>query len=249
MSDRADLRVIGAGFGRTGTLSLKFAFEQLGWPCHHMFEVGKRQQLDLWTDVVEGRPDWHTIFRDFRAAVDFPSSAWYDSLMEEFPDAKVLLSVRDSGDQWYESAKETILFEQINGYSVATRFQHLTRPQARKFPRMLRGMFLKAGLTPDVVRDRAAAVAHYDKWVDEVRKRVPAERLLVFNVKEGWGPFCNFLGLAVPETPFPHVNETAQFKAMRAQREHESRMAMAKSLGLASLGAGLVSIGLRKARM
>ncbi|MCB2098759.1 MAG: hypothetical protein KDE05_14095, partial [Parvularculaceae bacterium] len=104
------LSVIGAGLGRTGTASLKVALETLGLgKCHHMSEVfGSPEQTDLWVKAAHGAPDWPTIFKGYGSAVDFPTAAFWRELADYYPDAKIILSLRDP-EKWYESTQETIL--------------------------------------------------------------------------------------------------------------------------------------------
>src|SRR5262245_50709202 len=104
------LRVIGAGFGRTGTLSLKAALEQLGFnPCYHMVEVlSHPDHIARWRAIGEGQAaEWEALFAGYQAAVDVPASEYYAQLMQAYPEAKVVLTVRDP-EQWYESASSTI---------------------------------------------------------------------------------------------------------------------------------------------
>jgi hypothetical protein len=92
------LKVIGAGFGRTGTSSLKQALEDLGFgPCHHMTEViAHPQQVPVWEAAMNGEPvEWEDVFHAYQSAVDWPSAAFYEPLMERYPDARVILTVRD----------------------------------------------------------------------------------------------------------------------------------------------------------
>ena len=104
------LEIIGAGFGRTGTTSLRVALEHLGFvKCHHMMSLQEQRSLaKAWHDVaLEGARNWDEIFEGFRATVDWPSTAYYKELMAHYPAAKVVLTVRDP-DAWYQSAAETI---------------------------------------------------------------------------------------------------------------------------------------------
>ena len=203
------LEVIGAGFGRTGTASLRVALEHLGFvKCHHMFSLGEQRQLvAAWHDVaLKGARNWDEIFEGFRATVDWPSTAYYRELAEHYPDAKVVLSVRDP-DAWYRSTRETI-------YAV-----HNTMPGwVKRLPPVAPGAaMIKAiiwqGQLQGRFEDPEAAKAIFRQHVEDVRANVPPDRLLVFHVREGWGPLCGFLGAPVPQDrPFPHVNERAGMK-------------------------------------
>jgi hypothetical protein len=203
------LRVIGAGFGRTGTSSLKTALEQLGFgPCHHMEELFKHhEQIPLWAAVARGEPaDWDVVFRGYNSAVDFPTQHWYREILAHWPDARVILTVRDP-DGWYRSTSETIY---AIGHEIPNRWISRFIPVVGGVFRMTRviwrdvygGRFL----------DRDHAIAVYERHIEEVKEHVPAEQLLVFDVKQGWGPLCEFLGVPVPSQEFPRRNDTAEFR-------------------------------------
>lgn len=194
------LQVIGAGLGRTGTLSLKLALEQLGFgPCYHMVEVFKDPAApDRWSDAADGAPDWAAIFEGYGATVDWPSASFYGELADAFPDAKVILTERDA-EAWYRSTQATI-------------FAH-TPPPGEPFGRMFQkviGRMFEGG-----INDHDSVVAAYRRHNAEVRARIPAERLLVYEVAQGWDPLCAFLGVPVPDAPMPKVNSTEEFVGRR----------------------------------
>jgi len=207
------MKVIGAGFGRTGTMSLKGALEELGFgPCYHMTELfGHPEHVEPWDAATKGRPvDWEELFRGYVATVDWPGCSFYEELMRAYPDAKVLLSVRDP-DRWYESAYNTI-------YRLS-RTTYLSYPMRLFFPRVGRAYpvvnrLIWEGTFDGRFEDRGYAIEVFERWNEEVKERVPAERLLVYDVKQGWGPLCEFLGVEVPERPFPHLNDTETFRKL-----------------------------------
>jgi hypothetical protein len=211
------LRVIGSGFGRTGTLSLQSALQQLGFaPCYHMVEVIKhRSHARAWLRIARGEaPDWRALFADYDAAVDFPACIFYAELLREFPDAKVVHSIRNRGD-WYRSTRETI-------YQSRTVFPSWLRRASRYVDGLIemtdrliwQGVFHGRFDNPD------HAQRVFDEYTMRVRATVPADRLLVYDVREGWEPLCRFLGVPVPPTPFPNVNDRKtmlrQLAALRA---------------------------------
>lgn len=206
------MRVIGAGFGRTGTHSLKGALETLGFgPCYHMSEVFEHaDHAALWTAAAAGETvDWDAVFADYHATVDWPSAAFYIRLMEAFPDAPVILTVRDP-ESWYESCMQTIYPASAPGTDselVANGNPMGAMIAAVVWNGTFHGRF----------RDRAYAVSVFQEHIREVQARVPAERLLVYEVKQGWEPLCRFLGVEVPATPFPHTNTTAEFQQSAAR--------------------------------
>ncbi|MFC6197389.1 sulfotransferase family protein [Ponticaulis profundi] len=203
------LKVIGAGFGRTGTLSMKAALETLGYDkCHHMMEVfADQKQADLWYDISQGgEPDWDHTFDGFQACVDFPACIFYKELAEKYPDAKVVLTTRDP-ESWYASAESTI-------YQVSRRMPGwLARvvPLIRKMKPMLDDLIWKRVFN-NAFENREAAIAVFKAHEAEVKAVIPEDRLLVMHVKEGWGPLCSFLGVPEPDVPFPNVNDKADFE-------------------------------------
>ncbi|WP_066372078.1 sulfotransferase family protein [Herbidospora mongoliensis] len=218
--------VIGAGFGRTGTRSLKAALEVLGFdPCHHMADViAEPRRVRQWLDVGEGRSsDWNTIFQGFRSAVDFPASSYWRELAAHYPEAKVVLTVRDP-DRWYDSARDTIFRRAIEASVPRPWWRRLvtwliTRrvPDFALLPRMVNAT-VNDRLFDGRVGDRDHCVEVFRRHVEEVRAAIPAERLLVFECREGWEPLCAFLGVPVPDEPFPRVNERAEFHRKRPGR-------------------------------
>lgn len=206
------MKVIGAGLGRTGTKSLQAALEQLGLgPCYHMHEVYEHPEHGpTWMAAIEGKPvDWASFLREYESCVDFPACSFYKEMMVAFPDAKVLLSVRDP-ERWYESCIETIhAFASV----WPTRWFGPFLPKLGAVYRVSTSLIWKK-LFEDRFRDRDFAIRRFREHSEEVIRHVPAERLLVFDVKQGWGPLCEFLGVPVPSTPFPHLNDTADFKKM-----------------------------------
>jgi hypothetical protein len=196
------LDVIGAGLGRTGTLSLKLALEQLGFgPCYHMLEVrAAPERLEHWNRIAAGTPiDWDEVFRGFRATVDWPACNYWRELMARYPAAKVILSLRDP-ESWFRSTQATIFGDAV---------QSGAPPSIVKILRDVVG--------PDLA-DRERCIAAFERHNAAVRAGVPAERLLVFDAKQGWRPLCAFLDVPVPDAPFPAVNTTEQFQAMIGRR-------------------------------
>ena len=197
------LKIIGAGVGRTGTYSLKLALEQLGLgPCHHMEEVFKdlSVQVPLWSAAAHGKPDWVATFKGYNSAVDWPTAAFWRELAALYPEAKVILTARGA-DSWYGSFSETI------HKLMSTAGQ--APPHMKPFFEMATAVIGKTGFTGNL--DRDGLIKAYNDHVRAVRTSIPAERLLVFDMKEGWQPLCKFLGLPVPATPFPRSNDKQEF--------------------------------------
>ncbi len=197
------IKVIGAGFGRTGTMSIKFALEELGFDkCYHMIEVmKKRGHAKFWYDASQGKDvEWNKIFDGYLATVDWPACTFYRELMEKYPDAKVLLTVRDP-EKWYESTNSTIYQLRHGALGWLTPFV----PALNMMPKMLHHL-IWGGTFNDRFEDKAHAIKVFNDHIAEVKRVVPPERLLVYRVKDGWEPLCEFLDVPIPQTPFPHVN-------------------------------------------
>jgi hypothetical protein len=219
-ADNGGVQVIGAGFGRTGTLSLKAALETLGFgPCYHMVEVFARpEHVPMWRAAAAGQPvDWHGLFAAYRATVDWPACAFYSDLMDAFPEARVILTVRDP-ERWYESARATIYRVRnpgggLSGAAMRAMFMlgRLLVPRMRTAPAMINEVIWQ-GTFDGRFEDREHAIAIYQKHNEEVKRRVPPEKLLVYQVSQGWEPLCAFLGVDMPaDTPFPHLNDRDSF--------------------------------------
>ena len=246
------MKVIGAGFGRTGTLSLKAALEELGFaPCYHMVELfEKPDDTEQWRAAMRGEAvDWKAFLAGYQATVDWPGCSFYKELMQAYPEAKVVLTVRDF-DKWYESVLATI-------YASSRRFEGMRKAPVRAFfiqRFILRSRVRVVRLINDLIwektfggnfADKAHALEVFNQHIEEVKQQVPADKLLVFNVKEGWGPLCAFLGVAVPtDKPFPHLNERASFAGNRFQQR--GRVGRVNALLAVSALAVLVFMLLRR---
>lgn len=199
------LKVIGAGFGRTGTLSLKTALEELGFGrCYHMVEILKRpDHMAHWTEIMRtGKADWKRVFRGYQSAVDWPVAAYYRELMAVYPEAKVILTVRDPSS-WHRSIMTTF-YQARRAFVVRMTgilpvlHQFLTAMESSLWQRIFQNK----------LEDKQHAVKVFKKHIDEVTRFVPAERLLVFEAKQGWEPLCSFLNVPVPvDKPYPHKHK------------------------------------------
>lgn len=199
------LEVIGPGFGRTGTYSLKIALEHLGFgPTHHMFEVRDNPHLLAdWQTVADGgKVDWDSTFKGYRSQVDWPGAAAWAELAGHFPKAKVVLTVRDL-EAWYDSIEKTIRpFIEGRGKHPADHPNAIAAMGQKLIVEQIFG---------DRFHDRRQAIAIFNAHTAKVKAAIPAERLLVFDVAEGWEPLCRFLGVPVPAVSFPRLNSTRQF--------------------------------------
>ncbi len=203
------LQVVGAGFGRTGTLSLKAALEQLGFgPCYHMAEVFPRpEHIMMWHRLAfENQMDWDRLFTGFHATVDWPTARWWREIAAHYPDAKVLLSVRDP-EAWYASMINTI-------------YQPMKSPAPDNAPELVRlqNQMVRKSILAETFdnhfEDKAHAIEVFKRHNQEVRDAIDPARLLEFDVREGWAPLCRFLEVPIPNEPFPRLNDTATTQAM-----------------------------------
>lgn len=199
------IQLIGAGAGRTGTMSLKLALEQLlGGTCHHMMEVwAHSDEVSIWDDAMHDRPvDWHTLLNGYSAIVDYPGAAVWRELADAFPDAPVLLSTRSSAQAWFDSAAATI-FE-------SSKWEP-SDDDGRRHKAMISTMFERSLGVP--LDDAEAVMAAYDAHNEAVRSEIPADRLFEYQPGDGWAPLCAALDLAIPAADFPHANTREQFRA------------------------------------
>jgi hypothetical protein len=198
------VKVIGAGFGRTGTLSLKAALERLGFgPCYHMVELlDHPEHGPLWTAALHGEAiDWEELLGRYESATDWPACTFWRELAGRYPEAKVVLTVRDS-ERWWTSIDSTLFAMSRAGELPAT------QPVAEI------GQLVMGAAFDGLTTDREHVIRRFEEHNERVRQGIPPERLLVFQVSEGWGPLCGFLGADVPDEPFPHLNEGDSFRAM-----------------------------------
>lgn len=195
------MKIIGAGFMRTGTMSMQSALQLLGYRCYHMKEVMRESgHLDMWYDFVSGKSPmaWQVLFRDFEATVDTPACIYYRELMTVFPDAKVILTLRDP-ERWYQS------FMTLRKTHDSLRPLSLWNPKLKK---ALHAADLLWNNMFDGCFEREHCIRVFNEHNAAVQQFVPPERLLVFHVAEGWQPLCRFLDCEIPaEKDFPHLNE------------------------------------------
>jgi Sulfotransferase domain len=238
------VKVIGAGFGRTGTWSLKAALEVLGFgPCYHMTEVFAHPgHADFWSSAWRGEPvDWEGVLGGYEATVDWPACTFYEELMERHPEAKVLLSVRDP-EPWYESTRSTI-YE----LSMLLESSPIARLIFGLISLLVFGGFAggRSSIVNDMIwqgtfdgrfEDKAYAIEVFEWHNEEVKRRVPSERLLVYEVTEGWVPLCEFLGVPEPEETFPHLNDaTLLRRGTKAVRTLATAVPVALALSIAAV--------------
>lgn len=197
------MHIIGAGVGRTGTYSLRLAIDQLGFgPCHHMEVVvhNMATQVPLWSAAVGGRADWPALYAGCQSAVDWPTACFFRELRDVYPNAKFVLTTRNP-ETWADSFSTTI--QKL----VAERDQ--APPEMRDWLEMAGAVIAKTGFPAEL--DRAQLVDAFMAHDEAVKEAIPADRLLVYEVKDGWAPLCEFMGVPVPDAPFPRTNNREEF--------------------------------------
>lgn len=222
------LKLIGAGLGRTGTASLRLALRQIEYRCYHMYDIAfdraRRKDVDFWNTVIHGNDsgaEWNTIFGDFQATLDYPGCFFWRELMVAYPKAKVVLTTHPRGaEAWYDSTYETI-------------FADTSTVEASAFGRAIvvmldRHVWGPEGFFRGRFQDRDYAIARYEEHSEDVRKGVPAERLIDYSVTQGWEPICTALGTPIPEQPFPTVNEREEKARMVRRLERMTAFGLGK---------------------
>ena len=199
------LKILGAGFSRTGTSSLKRALEilELG-PCYHMHEVFLNpENPKAWTEAMTNTANWQELFRGYQSAVDAPTCHFWQQIHDAFQSSKVILTERDP-DEWYESYYSTI-FQVLSNPSLMASSARATLEMVRKLEldHIFTGRF----------EDKAHAITIYTQHNQQVKNTLSSENLLVFNVSDGWEPLCTFLDIDIPDVDFPYRNSQAQFQS------------------------------------
>eukprot|EP00199_Chlamydomonas_sp_CCMP681_P007107 CAMPEP_0119115806 /NCGR_PEP_ID=MMETSP1180-20130426/51941_1 /TAXON_ID=3052 ORGANISM="Chlamydomonas cf sp, Strain CCMP681" /NCGR_SAMPLE_ID=MMETSP1180 /ASSEMBLY_ACC=CAM_ASM_000741 /LENGTH=264 /DNA_ID=CAMNT_0007104899 /DNA_START=66 /DNA_END=860 /DNA_ORIENTATION=+ len=239
--ERCELLLIGAGFPRTGTLSIRTAIEAKLGPCHHMRVAFEKNELATWARLSERgwasqKEEVLQLLSPYAATIDAPTMMSWKNLFKTFPNAKVLLSVRDSFDQWHQSVLTTVYLRYKN-----------SRGDPKLQRKTMDSMFGSKGIFQGRFEDKEFARKIYTDFIEDVKRTVPASQLLIYNVKEGWGPLCKLLNVPVPENePFPRVNDAAEFHVNGARVEAKYFAKMNKRLrtGAAAVAGLVVAVGL-----
>ncbi|MCC5884820.1 MAG: hypothetical protein JJT88_00125 [Gammaproteobacteria bacterium] len=203
------LGAISVGFGRTGTMSLRMALNELGLgPCYHMEDVlqDMPRRVPQWNAALAGKPDWAAIFDGFHSAVDWPVAAYWRELADAYPDARIILSSR-SAESWYQSISQTIL-------AVLSDPSKWPEPQ-RKWLEMVHETVIERSLGGR--SDKEGVMDAFNAHEAAVKATIPAARLLVHQAADGWAPLCAFLGVPIPDTPYPRSNSREEFFELLTQ--------------------------------
>jgi hypothetical protein len=211
------LKIIGAGLGRTGTMSLKNALEQLGYSkCYHMSELLKdTSRLKYWKQLhKEGHTDFAALFEGFQSITDNPGCLYYKAFFKQYPDAKVILTIRNA-EQWYESTSKTIygVGPKTFGEKLSVMFKAIISPHLRRLLPVFKyadesiwETFFEGKFT-----NKEWAIKKFNAHTEEVKNIIPEDQLLIYQVKEGWEPLCKFLNCPVPTEAFPYTNKRQNF--------------------------------------
>ena len=222
-AEETTLHVIGCGIGRTGTTSLKKAFEILyGKPCFHMTEVFKTKSFDFWARAGNRKEkispeEYKKVLNGYIGVADNPASMLWEELLEVYPDAKLVMYERDP-EAWYKSVKETVmcLAPYTSYWGVRVIMNTVNRPMGR----LLRSTWgawcgdYNLVARKDFETNKALLIDYYLKYNERVKARCPADKLLLFNIKDGWAPLCAHLNLPIPDEPFPHENDTQEMRKL-----------------------------------
>ena len=217
------IKIVGAGFPRTGTNTLKKALEELGYSKTYHFKemIANPTDLQYWLTLEKtGTTNWDDLYEGFEASVDLPAYPWYKEHLQRYPDAKVILTVRPF-EKWYESLYSTIY--QAGPQTLPQKLVMLTKllfsSRLRKMIKCVK--FAKRRIFQVELQgkfeDKAFAEKVFNNHIEKVKSEVPPEKLLVYDVRDGWGPLCEFLGVPVPDDALPHLNKKENFKTMLAQ--------------------------------
>ena len=214
------IKIIGAGTPRTGTTTLKKCLETLGYTkTYHMKELlVNPHNLHYWKRLREtGTTDWEGLYNGYQATVDFPCYPWYKEHMERYPDAKVILTIRDF-ESWYKSVSSTVFTAgpQTPAEKIKMLGKLLVSSRARNVVKCIK--FFKSYFFEEALQgkfaDKEYVRAFWEGHIASVKEHVPEDKLLVYDVRDGWGPLCEFLGKPIPEEELPHLNKKENFKEM-----------------------------------
>jgi hypothetical protein len=204
-----ELKVIGAGLPRTGTFSQKVALEMLGFgKCYHMIENLQNNDSQFWIEIYDGdHRNWGSVFKNqYKSTTDAPACFFWEELLKENPDAKIIVSTRESPEEWWKSCSDTIFKAMTELPDFREKINSTLFPSMKLFKKFGERLRKKMGGT-----DKEGCIEFYKKYNEEVIEKCPKDKLLIYNVKQGWEPLCKFLGVPVPNKPFPKLNDTKTF--------------------------------------
>ena len=196
------LKVIGAGFGRTGTLSLKLALERLGFDkCYHMMEMPLvPHHVEQWRALAAGQN------------VDWPSCNFWRQQLKVFPDAKVILT-RRAPEQWYASVMQTIWLSSERGrmdLAAAEQRGEVESPGQDRIKMLYEVIW--DGVFGGRMDEKQHVINCFERHNQEVINSVPRSKLLIIEPGDGWAPLCEFLQIDIPDADYPRINSKEDFQ-------------------------------------
>lgn len=201
------MKIIGCGYGRTGSMSMKLALEQLGFgPCHHMDEVlaDPEKHLPYWLAASKGEPiNWDEALAGYESCVDWPTAAYWPELAEHYPDAKILLTTR-TAESWYNSISKTIFKTILDGMEAPQ------GDEPNPFGKMLGNMIVKNTFQGNII-DPEHCIKVFNQNVQAVKDAFKGDKLFIYNIGDGWEGLCKWLDVPIPDTPFPRTNNQKEF--------------------------------------
>jgi len=211
------LQVIGTGVGRTGTHSLKLALEQLGFgKCYHMEELLQHPEGLIYFENAEKgeHVEWSKLFEGYNSAVDYPVARYYKQIITAFPEAKVIHTIRDA-ESWYKSAMETIFWASKPSFGRMLKMM-IRMPFSSNIRKIFPVLKYDGSMVDNIygkdLKNKQEVIKRYNEINEETLNFIPKDRSLVYDVKSGWEPLCNFLNVPIPQTPFPRSNTREEFK-------------------------------------
>jgi hypothetical protein len=211
------MKMIGVGFGRTGTMSLKAALDELGaGPCFHMIDLitgeNRARDLEYWVKIANDEPvDWAEVFDGWEATVDWPAATKWREIVAAFPGVSVLLNVRDF-DGFYKSCANTILAVKEAAAAGELEQDANREPPAPELWGVIETLIWQ-GDFQGRFQDKEWAREMYWERVETIKREVPADRLVYWELGDGWEPLADALGVEAPDRPFPHLHDTNEFRA------------------------------------
>ncbi|KAI1840115.1 hypothetical protein JX266_013680 [Neoarthrinium moseri] len=212
------MKVLVLGMPRTGTQSLAGALAELDiTPTYHMREVFKNKQQVAWIKAIEakyegkgtpsGREQFDELFAGYEAVADYPAAIFPNELLTAYPEAAVILTTRGE-DAWYASMMSTLVHA------------HLHAP--RQNPSLAAKYHTYCWKDDFPTYGREA----YRRQNEVVREAAKGRRFLEYETGSGWGPLCEFLGVDVPEVPYPRSDDWVAYKQEVKEKEKLARLAV-----------------------
>ncbi|KAJ5289130.1 hypothetical protein N7478_002160 [Penicillium angulare] len=215
------LKIINASLFRSGTKSMARAYKILGFNAHHgLLESVTDTPWSYLLSAAEAawhspnspiptpltRSDWDKIWAQHNVSTDL-GSPFSLELIKIYPSAKVVIVQRDFETWWPSYRREVLDRVMIEPWATINSFigDMIRLPAVRAMRKIHLGFFGANDRDQILLNARR----RYEAFYDEIRDVVPAERKLEYKLGEGWEPLCEFLGVPVPDVPFPRENDAS----------------------------------------